>query len=127
MGIAVLVILANNPYCILDIGFQLSFGGTLGIILFQNMIKGKKFKRIFIILLAQIFIFPISIMTFSLSYFGHFIFLFILLKDAMEKSTKKHAFLKYLYNISFTFFNNSIIFLTYFIYNFVLILSFSNT
>ena len=65
IGISALLILINNPYCILDVGFQLSFGGTLGIILFHNIIRNKKFKQILVILIAQIFIFPISIYHFN--------------------------------------------------------------
>ena len=39
-----LIILIINPYSILDIGFQLSFGGTLGIILLYNNLT-QKFKN----------------------------------------------------------------------------------
>ena len=65
IGISALLILIKNPYCILDIGFQLSFGGTLGIVLFQNIIRNKKFKQFLVILIAQVFIFPISIYQFN--------------------------------------------------------------
>ncbi len=65
IGISALIILINNPYCILDVGFQLSFGGTLGIVLFYNIIRNKKFKQILIILIAQLLILPISIYHFN--------------------------------------------------------------
>lgn len=39
MGIASIIILLQNPYAVLDIGFQLSFGGTLGIVLWQDRLS----------------------------------------------------------------------------------------
>lgn len=47
ISISMLIIMALNPYSILDIGFQLSYGGTLGIVIFnktlkQCFIKGKQ-------------------------------------------------------------------------------------
>ena len=60
-----LVILIINPYNLLDIGFQLSFGGTLGIVLLYPKIKRKiKFKSkiidiILVTISANIIIFPI--------------------------------------------------------------------
>lgn len=39
-----LVILFINPYAIFDIGFQLSYGGTLGILLFQKKISKLLFQ-----------------------------------------------------------------------------------
>ena len=42
-----LVILLNNPYAVLNIGFQLSYGGTIGIILFQKKISKWMNDRIF--------------------------------------------------------------------------------
>ncbi len=66
IGIAVLCILIANPYTILDIGFQLSFGGTLGIILFKDKIKS-------VTLSAQIIILPISIFHFN-TFNPYFIF-----------------------------------------------------
>ena len=42
LAISNIIILLINPYSLLDIGFQLSFGGTIGIILFmQNNEKSK--------------------------------------------------------------------------------------
>ena len=43
MSISLLIILVFNPYSILDIGLQLSFAGTLGIVLFMQ--KEKRTKR----------------------------------------------------------------------------------
>ena len=43
-----LLILLNNPYAILNIGFQLSYGGTIGIILFQKKISEWLSDRIFL-------------------------------------------------------------------------------
>ena len=42
LAISSIIILLINPYYILDIGFQLSFGGTIGIILLMNRKLEKK-------------------------------------------------------------------------------------
>lgn len=42
LAISSFVILLSNPYSILDIGFQLSFGGTIGIIIFSNKILNNE-------------------------------------------------------------------------------------
>lgn len=42
LAISSFIILLINPYTILDIGFQLSFGGTIGIIAFMGKIKTLK-------------------------------------------------------------------------------------
>ena len=73
IGIAVLVILLNNPYAILNLGFQLSFGGTIGILLFNKLIykilkkwiKGKMLEMTSVTISAQIIILPISIFHFN--------------------------------------------------------------
>lgn len=73
IGIAVLVILLNNPYAILNLGFQLSFGGTIGILLFNKLIykifkkwiKGKMLEMTSVTISAQIIIMPISIFHFN--------------------------------------------------------------
>ena len=45
ISISILIILIINPYSILDIGLQLSYGGTLGIVLIYPILKkGKKEK-----------------------------------------------------------------------------------
>ena len=45
ISISLLIILVINPYRILDIGLQLSYGGTIGIILF-NKVLSKKINKI---------------------------------------------------------------------------------
>lgn len=42
LAISSFIILLLNPYAILDIGFQLSFGGTIGIIIFSNKILNNE-------------------------------------------------------------------------------------
>lgn len=42
LAISSFVILLVNPYTLLDIGFQLSFGGTIGIVVFSKKIGNKK-------------------------------------------------------------------------------------
>ena len=37
ISFSILVLLVLNPYCILDVGFQLSYTGTIGIVLFSKM------------------------------------------------------------------------------------------
>ena len=73
ISIAVLGILLNNPYTILSLGFQLSFGGTIGIVLFNRFvskilkkwIKGKLLEMISVTISAQMVILPISIFHFN--------------------------------------------------------------
>ena len=57
ISIAALITLINNPYSIISISFLLTYGGTIGIIFFQNTIKrifknikirNRKWKYIFI-------------------------------------------------------------------------------
>lgn len=87
---SILIILISNPYAIFNIGFQLSYAGVIGIIMFNtNMymllncikIKNKKWKykiknttkniidkikkNISVIISAQIFVIPISIYHFN--------------------------------------------------------------
>ena len=45
LGISTIIILAGNPYALLDIGFQLSYGGTIGIVLFSQKLFLKRQKR----------------------------------------------------------------------------------
>lgn len=42
ISVAALITLIFNPYNLLDLGFQLSYGGTIGIIIFIKRIQGKK-------------------------------------------------------------------------------------
>ncbi|WP_436512885.1 ComEC/Rec2 family competence protein [Clostridium thermobutyricum] len=72
IAISGILIFFWKPYCIFNIGFQLSFGATLGIILFNEKINDKLYKLnkilrdcISIALSAQIFIFPILIINFN--------------------------------------------------------------
>ena len=73
MAISTLLILLNNPFKLFDIGFQLSYAGTLGIILFCKLInipiKNKLLKylkdSIIISISANIFIIPIMIYQFN--------------------------------------------------------------
>lgn len=44
LGISALVILIFNPYSLFDIGFQLSFGGTIGIVVFVELLYNIKLK-----------------------------------------------------------------------------------
>lgn len=73
MAISTLLILLNNPFKLFDIGFQLSYAGTLGIILFYKLInipiKNKLLKylkdSIIISISANIFIIPIMMYQFN--------------------------------------------------------------
>lgn len=73
MAISTLVILLNNPFSLFNIGFQLSYAGTLGIILFCKLIdipiKNKLLKylkdSIVISISANIFIIPIMMYQFN--------------------------------------------------------------
>lgn len=73
MAISILLILLNNPFKLFDIGFQLSYAGTLGIILFCKLInipiKNKLLKylkdSIIISISANIFIIPIMMYQFN--------------------------------------------------------------
>lgn len=75
MSVACLIILIQNPYSIWDIGFQLSFLATLGIILFYPIILNqlnkfiKKFNSlkeiISVSISAQILIIPILVCNFN--------------------------------------------------------------
>ena len=46
IGISLIVLLIYNPYLILDLGLQLSYGGTIGIILYQKHISKFLEKRL---------------------------------------------------------------------------------
>lgn len=86
--LSLLLILISNPFNIFDIGLLLSFGGTIGIILFYDRIKNyleKKIKiknkfisyiitSISISFSAQIIIFPIMLIIFGSISFTFFVF-----------------------------------------------------
>ncbi len=45
IGISAFIILLFNPYALLDISFQLSFGGTIGIVTFVELLYNIRLKR----------------------------------------------------------------------------------
>ena len=45
ISISMLFLMIGNPYCIFDIGFQLSYGGTIGIIFFYKLLKQYSIKN----------------------------------------------------------------------------------
>lgn len=82
VSLSLLVILINNPYKLLDIGLQLSYGGTIGIILFSgwmskkaklnnllegfvNKLKYRVKQLIIVCISANLIIFPIIAMHYS--------------------------------------------------------------
>lgn len=81
MSLSLLIILIVNPFSLFNISLQLSFGGTLGILLFYNRLYKKcKYKIlniiksiIFVSISAQIIIFPIMLMNFGTISFSFFI------------------------------------------------------
>ena len=48
LSFSLLIILVQNPYSIFDIGLQLSYGGTIGIILFNKYFNKKNKKELFL-------------------------------------------------------------------------------
>lgn len=71
LALSVIIIFFYKPYSIFDIGYQLSYGATLGIILFNKKIEDKLYKvnslirgAISIAISAQIFVFPLLIIYF---------------------------------------------------------------
>ena len=44
--VATVVLLWINPYYIWDMGFQLSFGGTIGIILFEKRLESERYQKL---------------------------------------------------------------------------------
>ena len=84
IGISLIVLLIYNPYLILDLGLQLSYGGTIGIILYQKhiskflekkLVKEEKSEKVLskilklvieiisVTISAQIVIIPIMVYT----------------------------------------------------------------
>ena len=41
LSLSILLLVLQNPYCILNVGLQLSFGGTIGIVIFSNLRRKK--------------------------------------------------------------------------------------
>ena len=75
MATSLIIILIYNPFCILDIGLQLSYLGTLGIALFNKQILSYSIKRIHIpqkiaemlavTISAQVLIIPVIALEFN--------------------------------------------------------------
>lgn len=70
LSLSLLLSIVYNPYLIKNLGIQLSYGGVLGILLFNNTIlkilNKVKFKKIISVSISvQIFILPISILQFN--------------------------------------------------------------
>lgn len=74
ISLSMLIILIQNPYSLFDIGFQLSFGGTIGIVIFNKRIKTKEsrinvFQRIkeiaVVTLSANLVIIPIMMFHYN--------------------------------------------------------------
>lgn len=74
IALSAMFILISNPFSILDIGFQLSYLGTLGIVMFDKDIekilskiklKGKTIQLLIVTFSAQIFIMPIMAYRFN--------------------------------------------------------------
>lgn len=74
IAISLLCILINNPFAIYDLGLILSYGGTIGIVLFTKPIATQLKKKIpfskicdmiSVILAAQIVLFPILLYCFN--------------------------------------------------------------
>lgn len=72
--LSMLILLIQNPYNLFDVGFQLSYGGTIGIVFFYKKIKFKdskikilqKIKEMMVITLcANIVIFPIMMLHYN--------------------------------------------------------------
>ena len=73
IAISILIAILYNPYCIMNVGLQLSYAGTIGIILFnENVINFlnkymniKISQAVSVIISAQITILPIMICSFN--------------------------------------------------------------
>lgn len=74
IALSAMIILISNPFSILDIGFQLSYLGTLGIVMFNKDIekilskiklKGKTIQLLIVTFSAQILIMPIMAYRFN--------------------------------------------------------------
>ena len=86
IAISLLIILLYNPFLILNIGLQLSYIATIGIILFHksffkidngNQVKNKKFNKIKEIVTISLSV-QIAILPISLHYFNYISIYFIL-------------------------------------------------
>lgn len=68
LNLSLLVIIIMNPYCLFDVGLQLSYAGTIGIVYLYPIIKEKIYKKansILITISANIVIIPIMMYNFN--------------------------------------------------------------
>ncbi len=68
LNLSLLVIIIMNPYCLLDVGLQLSYAGTIGIVYLYPIIKEKIYNKansILITISANIVIIPIMLYNFN--------------------------------------------------------------
>lgn len=68
LNLSLLVIIIMNPYCLFDVGLQLSYAGTIGIVYLYPVIKEKIYNKansILITISANIVIIPIIMYNFN--------------------------------------------------------------
>lgn len=68
LNLSLLVIIIINPYCLFDVGLQLSYAGTIGIVYLYPIIKEKIYNKansILITISANIVIIPIIMYNFN--------------------------------------------------------------
>lgn len=68
LNLSLLVIIIMNPYCLFDVGLQLSYAGTIGIVYLYPIIKEKIYNKVNSILItisANIVIIPIMLYNFN--------------------------------------------------------------
>ena len=68
LNLSLLVIIIMNPYCLFDVGLQLSYAGTIGIVYLYPIIKEKIYNKansILITISANIVIIPIIMYNFN--------------------------------------------------------------
>ena len=68
LNLSLLVIIIMNPYCLFDVGLQLSYAGTIGIVYLYPIIKEKIYNKansILITISANIVIIPIMLYNFN--------------------------------------------------------------
>ena len=69
LNLSLLVIIIMNPYCLFDVGLQLSYAGTIGIVYLYPIIKEKNYNKansILITISANIVIIPIMMYNFNI-------------------------------------------------------------
>ena len=68
LNLSLLVIIIMNPYCLFDVGLQLSYAGTIGIVYLYPIIKERIYNKansILITISANIVIIPIMLYNFN--------------------------------------------------------------